>query len=42
VRQRLLAGLDDIGVTEEYQPQIDAFEQRYFGEMPWIADPGTQ
>lgn len=37
IRQRLLAGLDDVGVTQQFQTQIDAFENSYFSEMPWIA-----
>lgn len=36
VRQRLLAGLDDVGVTQQFQQQIDAFEASYLAEMPWI------
>ncbi len=40
VKQRLLAGLDDVGVTEQFQAKIDAFETRYFAEMPWIGRPG--
>lgn len=37
LRQRLMSGLDDVGITEAYQAAIDAFESRYLGEMPWIA-----
>ena len=36
VKQRLLAGLDDVGVTQQFQARIDEFERRYFAEMPWI------
>ena len=39
VKQRLLAGLDDVGVTAQYQQGIDEFECRYFAEMPWIGRP---
>jgi 3-isopropylmalate/(R)-2-methylmalate dehydratase small subunit len=38
-RQRLLAGLDDVGVTQQFQQSIDTFESRYFAEMPWIGQP---
>jgi 3-isopropylmalate/(R)-2-methylmalate dehydratase small subunit len=37
LKQRLMSGLDDVGVTQEFQGEIDAFESRYLGEMPWIA-----
>ncbi len=36
-RKRLLLGLDDVGVTMEYLPQIEAFEERYRREMSWLA-----
>jgi 3-isopropylmalate/(R)-2-methylmalate dehydratase small subunit len=39
VKNRLLAGLDDIGVTQQFQDRIDAFEAAYVREMPWIAQP---
>jgi 3-isopropylmalate/(R)-2-methylmalate dehydratase small subunit len=42
VKQRLLAGLDDIGVTQQYQQRIDDFERAYFEEMPWIGRPGGE
>jgi 3-isopropylmalate/(R)-2-methylmalate dehydratase small subunit len=42
IKQRLLAGLDDIGVTQQYQQQIDNFERAYFEEMPWIGQPGGE
>jgi 3-isopropylmalate/(R)-2-methylmalate dehydratase small subunit len=42
IKQRLLAGLDDIGVTQQYQQQIDSFERAYFEEMPWIGQPGGE
>lgn len=38
VKQRLMAGLDDIGVTEQFQSRIDAFEAAYLSDMPWIAN----
>lgn len=42
VKERLMAGLDDIGVTQQFQDRIDAFERNYVAEMPWIAQPGMQ
>ena len=39
VKQRLMAGLDDIGVTEQLKDKIDAFERAYVAGMPWIAQP---
>jgi 3-isopropylmalate/(R)-2-methylmalate dehydratase small subunit len=42
IRQRLLAGLDDVGVTQQFQKQIDAFESGYFREMPWIQTAATR
>lgn len=41
VKERLMAGLDDIGVTQQFQERIDAFERAYVAEMPWIAQPGV-
>ena len=37
VRQRLMAGLDDVGATLQFQEKIDAFERNYFAAEPWIA-----
>jgi 3-isopropylmalate/(R)-2-methylmalate dehydratase small subunit len=36
-RERLLRGLDDIGVTLEYRPAIDAFETRRPAWLPTLA-----
>ena len=36
-RERLLKGLDEVGLVLQYLPQIEAFEQRHYGEMPWLA-----
>lgn len=36
-KDRLLKGLDDIELVLRYTPDIEAFEQRYRGEMPWLA-----
>jgi len=37
VKERLMAGLDDIGVTEQFSDRINAFEAAYVAEMPWIS-----
>jgi 3-isopropylmalate/(R)-2-methylmalate dehydratase small subunit len=34
---RLTQGLDDIGVTLQHLPQIEAFEAQYRKDMPWLA-----
>lgn len=36
-RERLLKGLDEIGLVLEYLPQIEEFERRHHGELPWLA-----
>ena len=36
-KERLTKGLDDVGVTLEHLPQIEAFETRYQKKMPWLA-----
>lgn len=35
-KRSLLAGLDDIGVTLEYEAQISAFEQSYRRKFEWL------
>ena len=35
VKERLLSGLDFIGVTETLNPQIDAFEKQLAAERSW-------
>jgi 3-isopropylmalate/(R)-2-methylmalate dehydratase small subunit len=35
-KQKLLSGLDDIGITMERAPAIAGFEQRNAGTRPWI------
>lgn len=35
-KERLLNGLDDVGVTLQHLPQIEAFEAHYRAEMPWL------
>jgi 3-isopropylmalate/(R)-2-methylmalate dehydratase small subunit len=36
-KARLMAGLDDVGVTLEHLTEIKAFEQCYQARMPWLA-----
>jgi 3-isopropylmalate/(R)-2-methylmalate dehydratase small subunit len=36
-KERLLQGLDDVGVTLQHLPQIEAFEAQYRKDMPWLA-----
>lgn len=36
-KERLLKGLDDVGVTLQHLPQIEAFEKLYRMDMPWLA-----
>lgn len=35
-RYCLLNGLDDIGLTMKHAEDIKAFEQEYYGKMPWL------
>ena len=35
-RERLLKGLDDVGLILEHLPEIEAFEKRHHGAMPWL------
>jgi 3-isopropylmalate/(R)-2-methylmalate dehydratase small subunit len=35
-KERLLKGLDDIGLVMQYSKEIEAFEQRYAAAMPWL------
>lgn len=35
-KERLLKGLDDVGVTLQHLPQIEAFEAQYRRDMPWL------
>ena len=37
-RERLMKGLDDVGVTLEHLPEIEAFEARYRERKPWLAE----
>jgi 3-isopropylmalate/(R)-2-methylmalate dehydratase small subunit len=36
-KERLLKGLDDIGLVMEQLPAIEAFEQTYHTQRPWLA-----
>lgn len=36
-KERMLNGLDDIGITERYSAQLEAYEKRVEAEMPWLA-----
>jgi 3-isopropylmalate/(R)-2-methylmalate dehydratase small subunit len=36
-KERLIKGLDDVGVTLEHLPEIEAFEAAYRRKMPWRA-----
>jgi 3-isopropylmalate/(R)-2-methylmalate dehydratase small subunit len=36
-KERLLKGLDDIGLVMQYNKDIEAFEQRHAAAMPWLA-----
>jgi 3-isopropylmalate/(R)-2-methylmalate dehydratase small subunit len=35
-KERLMKGLDDVGVTLEHLPRIEAFEQDYRRRKPWV------
>lgn len=35
-KRRLLNGLDDIGLTLQYEDDIRSFESRYFKQHPWL------
>jgi 3-isopropylmalate/(R)-2-methylmalate dehydratase small subunit len=36
-KERLLKGLDEVGLVLERLPEIEAFERRHHGEHPWLA-----
>ena len=36
-KERLLKGLDDVGLVLQELPAIEAFEKRHFAQMPWLA-----
>ena len=35
-RERLLKGLDEVGMVLEHLPEIEAFERRHHGAHPWL------
>ena len=35
-KERLLKGLDDVGLVLQELPAIEAFEKRHFAKMPWL------
>ena len=35
-KRRLIKGLDDIGITLEFEPQIEAFERQYKSRIRWL------
>ena len=35
-KERLLKGLDEVGMVLQHLPEIEAFEQRHFAERPWL------
>ena len=37
-KERLLKGLDDVGVTLTHLAEIESFEKSYRARMPWLAD----
>ncbi|MFC4653438.1 MULTISPECIES: 3-isopropylmalate dehydratase small subunit [Rheinheimera] len=36
IKQRLLSGLDFIGASEQFNPQIDQYEQKRRQQQPWL------
>ena len=36
-RERLLKGLDEVGMVLEHLPEIEAFEKKHHGEHAWLA-----
>ena len=36
-KERLLKGLDDVGLVLQELPAIEAFEARHYAKMPWLA-----
>ncbi|MCS6997339.1 MAG: 3-isopropylmalate dehydratase small subunit [Casimicrobiaceae bacterium] len=39
-KERLLKGLDDIGLTLQYADEIRAFEAKHFASRPWLLGAG--
>lgn len=36
-KDRLLKGLDEVGLVLQHLPEIEAFAKRHYGEHPWLA-----
>jgi 3-isopropylmalate/(R)-2-methylmalate dehydratase small subunit len=36
-KERLLKGLDDVGLVLQHLPEIEAFERKQYAAMPWLA-----
>jgi 3-isopropylmalate dehydratase small subunit len=36
-KERLFKGLDDVGLILQELPAIEAFENRHYAKMPWLA-----
>jgi 3-isopropylmalate/(R)-2-methylmalate dehydratase small subunit len=36
-KERLLKGLDEVGLVLQHLPEIEAFEKRHYAARPWIA-----
>lgn len=36
-KERLLKGLDEVGLVLQHLPDIESFEKRHHGEHPWLA-----
>lgn len=36
-KERLLKGLDEVGLVLQHLPEIEAFEERHHGARPWLA-----
>jgi 3-isopropylmalate/(R)-2-methylmalate dehydratase small subunit len=36
-KERLLKGLDDIGLVMQHSAEIEAFEKKHHSELPWLA-----
>jgi 3-isopropylmalate/(R)-2-methylmalate dehydratase small subunit len=41
-KERLLKGLDEVGLVLQHLRQIEGFERRHFREHPWLARPGSR
>ena len=41
-KERLLKGLDEVGLVLEHLPDIEAFEARHFAARPWLAGAPTR